>query len=271
MPVTQATVTPTVPVTQATDTPTAPVTTTPSATDTQCPQITIQSPADGGTVNAGNTVQVVAQAADNGPNDTGVSGFHYSASGDALTANVSQDLPLPQPQAAPTLRFTFTVKEAADLVTVTDKTITITVSASDAATPPNTCSQTITVTAIGTLDQCDGAISAEPSSGYDDDPVTITVAISGDAASLVTRVTTMNPGGEFPLQSQGNGVFQTTLYYHGQGSFTLSFTAYDASGTALCSGSIGLTALGPPPGSARTRAIPRQLPAGATGGATLRP
>jgi hypothetical protein len=87
----------------------------------------------------------------------------------------------------------------------------------------------------------------------------------------VNRVTTTSPGGEFPLQSQGNGVFQVTLYYGGEGPFTQSFTAYDVNGTVLCSGAIGLTALGPRPGSNAPLQSSRRMPAGATGGAFLRP
>ena len=91
---------------------------------------------------------------------------------------------------------------------------------------------------------CDGGIQAAPSSGHIDDPFTITVALTGPAAAHVARVTSSNPGGSYDLTKQGD-VYTVTLFFRGQGSFTLTFTALDADGHSLCSGSIGLTSLGP--------------------------
>ena len=233
------------------------------AKDTSCPDVFIQSPSDGGTVNAGSTVQVVATASDALPDDTGVKKFIYSASGDALTAGVSQTLPFPMPLPNPMLRFNFSVKQAADLVSVTDKTITVSVEAVDDA--GNTCGpDLIFLTAIGTLDQCDGGISTDNPSDCDGKPFTITVVIAGAAADKVTRVTSINPGGQFDLQKSGNS-YQVTLFYQGTGSFSLSFTAFDADGHSLCSGSIGLTATGPCPTASVSEggAADRAAPAGA--------
>jgi len=218
------------------------------ARDDHCPTVTIQEPAAGGTVNAGQTVTAVAVARDDQPDDTGVQLFKYSASGPALSAPVSQVLPLPQPQAAPTLRFNFTVKSAAELTDVDDRTITISVEALDAAKPPNSCgAQTTTVSVIGVLDRCEGGITVDHASGYIGDPFTISVALAGDGAASITRVTSINPGGQFDLQPQGGGLYTVTLFYQGTGSFTLRFVAFDATGSERCAGSIGLASLGPKP------------------------
>ena len=239
------------------------------AKDTSCPFVLISSPSDGGTVNAGSTVEVVATATDNGPGDTGVKHFIYSATGDALVAAVSQDLPFPMPLPAPDLHFTFSVKKAADLAGVMDKTITVSVEAVDDA--GNSCGpDVITLTAIGTLDHCDGGISAFPESGCDGMPFTVTVVISGANADKITRVTSTNPGCMgCDLQKQSDGSYQITLFYQGQGSFTLDFTAFDADGNGLCSGSIGLTATGvcqTSDSGADQTAL--RLPAGAVAGGT---
>ena len=239
------------------------------AQDTTCPVVLISSPSDGGTVNAGSTVEVDATATDDGPGDTGVKHFIYSATGDALVAPVSQDLPFPMPLPAPDLHFNFTVKQATDLSGVMDKTITVSVEAVDDA--GNSCGpDVITVTAIGTLDHCGGGISAVPQSGCDDMPFTVTVVVSGANADKITRVTSTNPGCMgCDLQKQPDGSYQITLVYLGQGSFTLNFTAFDADGNGLCSGSIGLTATGPcqTSGSGADQTTLR-LPAGAVAGGT---
>lgn len=218
------------------------------ARDTSCPTVTIQQPAAGGTVNAGETTLVVATASDSGPNDSGVTSFIYSASGPALVAPVAQTLPLPQPQANPTLRFNFAVKQPSELTEVEDKTIVISVEARDAAQPPNSCgAQTISVGVIGVLDRCNGGITTDNPAGYIGEAFTITVALTGAGADEITRVTSINPGGQFDLQSQGGGVYSVTLFYQGTGGFTLRFIAFDAAGEERCAGSIGLESLGPRP------------------------
>lgn len=216
------------------------------ARDTTCPTVSIQQPAAGGSVNAGETIQVVATASDAQPGDTGVKSFVYSASGPALVAPVAQTLPLPMPQANPTLRFNFTVKQPSELTDVEDKSITIAVEALDAAQPPNTCGpQTISVGVVGVLDRCNGGITTDNPDGYIGEAFTITVALAG--ADDVVRVTSINPGGQFDLQPRGGGVYTVTLFYQGRGGFTLRFIAFDAAGEERCSGSIALTALGPRP------------------------
>jgi hypothetical protein len=239
------------------------------AADSMCPAVMIDSPVTGAMVSAGSTVQVMATATDNGPGDTGVKTFVYSATGDALVAPVSQTLPLPQALPTAHLNFVFTVKSAADLATVMDKTITISVAAADNAIPmPNQCpAQTLAVTVLGTLDHCEGSITTDNPADYDGKPFTITVALTGDAVAKVVRVTSVNPGGSFDLAPQGNGVYTVTLFYQGQGAFTLTFTAFDVDGNTLCSGSIPLEALGPPPGSdLASRAFRFGAPAGAVRG-----
>jgi len=224
------------------------------ARDDTCPSLSIQQPASGGTVNAGETTTVVAVARDDGPTDTGVASFSYSASGPALTAQVSvPSLPLPMPQASPTLRFNFTVKQPSELTDVEDKTIVISVDAFDAAKPPNHCgAQTISVGVIGVLDRCQGGISVDNPSGFIDEPFTITVALAGEGADEITRVISINPGGQFDLESQGGNVYTVTLFYQGTGAFTLRFVALDAAGEERCAGSIGLESLGPEDEAAAT-------------------
>ncbi len=219
------------------------------ARDTSCPTVVIQQPAAGGTVNAGETVTVVAVASDAQPDDTGVKSFVYSASGAALTAPVSETtLPLPMPQAAPTLRFNFTVKQPDELTEDDDLNIAISVAALDAAMPPNNCGpQVISVSVIGVLEGCSGGIQASPPSGYIGDAFTITVALTGAGADQITRVTSVNPGGQFDLQPQGGGVYTVTLFYQGTGGFTLRFVAFDAAGEEQCAGTVALEALGPRP------------------------
>jgi hypothetical protein len=219
------------------------------ARDTSCPTVSIQQPAAGGTVNAGETVTVVAVASDSQPDDTGVKSFVYSASGAALAAPVPEiTLPLPMPQAAPTLRFNFSVKQPDELTEDDDLTIAISVAALDAAMPPNNCGpQIISVSVIGVLDTCSGGITTDNPSGYIGEPFTVTVALTGAGADEITRVTSINPGGQFDLQSQGGGVYSVTLFYQGTGGFTLRFVAFDAGGEERCAGTIGLESLGPEP------------------------
>lgn len=232
--------------------------------DDTCPAVTIQQPASGGTVNAGETVSVVAVARDDGPSDSGVQRFRYSATGAALTAPVAVELPLSMPQKSPTLRFNFTVKTAAELADVEDKTIVISVEALDAATPPNTCGpQTAAVEVIGVLDRCQGGITTDKPAGYIGEAFTVTVALTGEGADEITRVTSINPGGQFDLTPQGGGVYTVTLFYQGLGGFTLRFVAFDADGMERCAGSIGLEALGPRPESGIAAGAAASVPAGA--------
>ncbi len=231
--------------------------------DTACPRVTIHQPANGSTVNAGETFLVVATGTDDQPGDVGVARFRYSAVGETLATAVNQELPLPAPQAAPTLRFNVTTKPPDELAEGTNRTITISVEALDAAMPPNTCGpQTIAVEVIGIFDRCEGGIEVDNPAGYIDEAFTITVALTGEGADEITRVTSINPGGRFDLQSIGGGVYEVTLFYQGTGSFTLTFIALDAQGTERCSGSIGLESLGPESdeGAAAAR---QEVPAGA--------
>lgn len=218
------------------------VTINPPPADTTPPVVMITAPPDGGTVNAGETVQASVHASDNQPGDSGVQRVVIDVSGDALVGGAHADVTLPAVVPDTTQMVSFTVKSAADLANVTNKSIVITAQGFDAA--GNTASQSATVSVLGTLDMCDGGIQAAPTSGHIEDPFTITVAIAGPAASRVAKVTSTNPGGSYDLTKQGD-VYVVTLFFEGQGSFTLSFTALDADGHSLCSGSIGLTSLGP--------------------------
>jgi len=127
-----------------------PLTFTVGEEDTRCPQITITNPVDRSTASAGATVAVHAIATDNGANDTGVKRFVYSATGDALVAPVSQELPLPQPLPQSSLDFSFQVKDAAALAGVTNRTVAILVRAVDAA--DNACEQSVSVAVVGSGD-----------------------------------------------------------------------------------------------------------------------
>jgi hypothetical protein len=230
--------------------------------DTLCPQLMIQSPANGSTVNAGDIVTVVALARDNQPGDTGISRFRYSANGDALVAKVGpQDLIQPLlPEA--TLRFNFQVKSAAALASVTNRAITISVQAFDNAMPPLNCAaQIITVTAgappgtcgafpqPGDLPRCNdptsrAAIVLQPAQGYYDAPFTITLTITGPAAAQVVSGFARAPNSVF-LARQPNGSFQGTERFAAtQGSYPVVFLAYDERNNILCCGSTNLMSLG---------------------------
>ena len=89
---------------------------------------------------------------------------------------------------------------------------------------------------------------------------TVTVALTD--ADEVTRVTSVNPGGQFDLQPQGGGVYTVTLFYQGTGGFSLRFIAFDANGEERCSGSIGLESLGPRPEEGTAAQSRAALPAG---------
>jgi hypothetical protein len=231
----------------------------PQPKDTTPPQLTITAPPDGGTVNAGETFQASVHVSDNQQGDTGVQRVVVDVSGDAVVGGgAHSDVTLPTALPDATRLVPFTVKNAADLATVTNRSIVIKAQAFDAA--GNTVSQSATVSVVGTLDTCDGGIQANPPAGYIGDAVTISVVIAGPAAERVTRVTSINPGGSFDLTKSGD-VYTLTLFYQGTGTFALSFTAFDAGGNALCSGSVGLESLGSRPGSGATAAI---LPAGAS-------
>jgi hypothetical protein len=238
--------------------------------DMACPVVTITQPADGSTVNAGSTVVVAAQATDNQPDDTGVRQFHYTASGGALVAAVDKTIMFPKPLAAPTLNFTFVVKQAGDLLSSADRSIAVTVEALDDV--GNTCGpQTLSLTAAVMAQQCSGNISVDTPSGCDGTPFTITVTIPAPQAAQVARVTSTNPDCVgCDLQQQADGTYQITLFYQGEGSFTLDFTALAADGTALCSNSIDLDATGLCPGSAASRAV-QVRPAGTPAGGALQP
>jgi hypothetical protein len=232
--------------------------------DTRPPSVAIQRPAAGGTVNAGEGVTVMGDAVDNLDADTGVREIRFSASGEALKSPASSSTTLPMPERTTSISFDFAVKEAEDLSEIEDKTIRLTVEAFDEA--GNSQEETIVVTAIGDLEgECTGRLTAVPSSGYIGDAVVVSVVIDPPLDTEITRVSTTNPGGVFELQPQGGGVFSTTLFYQGTGSFVLSFTAFDAEGMARCSGSIGAESLGQRPGSGSAASAGEQTLAAAVG------
>lgn len=232
--------------------------------DTHCPQLTIQSPAGGSTVNAGSTVLVTAQATDNQPGDTGIRKFTYSATGAALVANVGpQDLPSVQPlPPQSTLHFNFQVKSAADLASVTDRMIRISVQAFDAAMPARDCApQVISVTAAAPPTQCEGdpkppsvipphcndptsgaRIEVQPSQGFNGVPYTVTVTITGPEAAQVMNVTALVEDGSttyshVALRRQPDGSFRDTLASrYVSGTHPIAFVAYDAHFNPVCCG-----------------------------------
>jgi len=85
-----------------------------------------------------------------------------------------------------------------------------------------------------------------PRSDFVGEPFVITVRIAPPFDSRIARVGTTNPVGQFDLEPQGQGRFMRTLFYEGDGPFTLSFSAFDSDGVVRCSGSIELESLGPP-------------------------
>jgi hypothetical protein len=102
--------------------------------DTTPPTVTILAPQDGGTVKAGDTVQISVRVTDNGPDDTGVKQVAVHADGPAVATGPSPEvvcLPMPLKQA--TRIVSFTVKSAADLANIADKQITVSAQAFDAA------------------------------------------------------------------------------------------------------------------------------------------
>ncbi|MDX2168301.1 MAG: hypothetical protein SF182_14600 [Deltaproteobacteria bacterium] len=231
------------------------------ATDDQCPIVTFEQPV--GNVNAGSQVLVVAHGSDNQPNDKGVTEFIYEATGPALVAPVSGRLPLPGPQPTSTLRFPISVKPSDELRDVDDLTIRISVTALDGGMHQTPCGAvTTTVNVLGVLDTCNGGIQVDKPAGYIGEAFTITVALVD--AETVTRVTSINPGGQFDLQPRGGGVYTVTLFYQGTGSFSLRFVAFDADSNELCSGSIGLESLGPKPEAGIAAVQFDNLPAGAS-------
>ncbi|MGH7786767.1 MAG: hypothetical protein ACRERC_07860 [Candidatus Binatia bacterium] len=232
--------------------------------DTTCPVVSFVQPVAGGTVNAGESVTVIAMASDAGPIDTGVKRLVGTASGAALVAPASVDVPLPVPRPSAELRFPFKVKDAKDLVDVVDRSIVISVDAFDAAMEPNHCGpQSITVNVIGVFEGCSGDIRVDNPSGFIGDPFTITVALTGAGADQITRVISTNPGGTFDLQSQGGGVYTVTLFYQNKGGFTLTFVALNAAGEERCSGSTALESLGPRETEGGAFLQGRRQPAGA--------
>ena len=239
--------------------------------DTHCPDLTIQSPTDGSVVAPGTTVTVVAPARDDQPGDTGVAKFNYSASGDALVANVGpQDLAFPAPLPQPTLRFNFEVKSEAALASVANRTINIRVQAFDAAMPPHDCgARTITVTASpppmcsgrsadefgsgGGQSNCsDGSsrmeLSPQPTQGYYSQKLTMTATISGPAAAKVVRVKDADVDA-YALPRQPDGSFRGLLPFAKRGPsggpYQLTFEALDAQGNPLCCASTTVTGIGP--------------------------
>ncbi len=212
--------------------------------DTMCPVVTIQGPM--GSVNAGDSRQASILVADNQMGDTGVKRVVVDISGEALVEAVHSDVTLPQAIPMATRLVPFAVKKAEDLANVMDKTITISAQAFDAAMPPNGCDpQMSTLTVLGVLDHCTGDITTSKAADCIGKPFTITVTLTGTAVANVDHVISTNPVGTFPLVPQGNGVYTVTLFFEGQGSFSLKFIALDKDNNELCSGSIGLTATGP--------------------------
>lgn len=103
--------------------------------DDACPTLTITRPVAGANLPPGAMVGVQAKATD----ETGVSEFRYTVTGDAVVSPITQPIviPLNPPQVNPSLDFRFRVENAATLETIPDWAITITVEAIDAL--GNTC------------------------------------------------------------------------------------------------------------------------------------
>lgn len=209
------------------------------APDTTCPEVYIESPDDGGVVNAGTTVGVIAHASD----EVGVKRFRYRASGDALVSSVMQELPLPSALTTADLRFNFAVKGVAALANVANRSIALSVEALDEA--GNSCeAATATLSVGGLWENCDGSISADKPIGHIGEAVTVTATVTGALATRVDEVIGYNPGGTFDLIPRGNGTFTLALTYQGIGKFKFGFTALDH-GDPVCDGAILLESTPP--------------------------
>ncbi|HUI26906.1 MAG TPA: IPT/TIG domain-containing protein [Candidatus Kryptonia bacterium] len=165
----------------------------PISTDDACPVVAIQSPAEGATVKAGDSVQVSVRVTDNQPDDTGVRKIRINATGDAVASPplpMETTLPLPLPQV--TRVAVFTVKSAADLASIANRNIVLSASATDDV--DNSCEpMTVTVTAGGppVISSVPATVSVGASmtilgSGFGETQGASTVTVGGKSASVIS-------------------------------------------------------------------------------------
>lgn len=87
---------------------------------------------------------------------------------------------------------------------------------------------------------CKGTIVASPTSGFDGDPVSVTITIDPSSTAKITRVVTHNPlcPNCDALQATKPNEFVLRQYYSGGGNatFQVQFDAYDAQNKIRCSG-----------------------------------
>jgi hypothetical protein len=161
--------------------------------DARCPDVTIQSPVTGSTVKAGDAVQISALVTDNQPDDTGVRTVRINATGDAVaTPPLPMELTLPMALPRLTRVGVFMVKSAADLASISNRTIIISASATDDA--DNSCEpMTLTVMAGGppVITSVPGTSDAGANitilgTGFGETQGTSTVTIGGKNASVIS-------------------------------------------------------------------------------------
>lgn len=217
--------------------------TVPVTSDTECPEVTIQSPPSGGTVQPDATVQISALVTDNRPDDTGVRIVRANATGAAVAqAPVPAEVTLPAPLPQFTRLAPFKVKPAADIAKIADRTINILAAATDDA--GNYCEKLISVTATGPP-----MISGVPATVDAGDPITIigagfgqiqgngSVAIGGKNAAVVswsdTQVVATVPadlnGKDIQVVVTVNGVASNTVTtkVRGPGDVHITLTWHD--------------------------------------------
>lgn len=203
------------------------------------PVVQIQSPQNGGRVRAGDTVQISVRLTDNQQNDRGVTAVKVEATGAAVASGPTPpelDLPVALPEA--TRVTSFTVRSAAELTNITERTITIRAEGTDAS--GNTAMHQITVMAGGPPSI--SAVVPSPVNGGESITITgtafgdvqgsSTVTIGGmtanvfswsntsigavvpeDLSGMVTVVVTVDGAASnaFPLTVLGSGDVQITL------------------------------------------------------------
>jgi hypothetical protein len=172
--------------------------------DDACPEVEIQSPADGAIVRAGDSVQISALVTDNQPDDTGVRTVRVNATGDAVASPpLPMEVTLPAPLPRVTRLATFMVRNAADLAGIANRSITISASASDDAR--NSCEpKTVTVTAGGPP-QITAVAPSPVGAGRN-------VTISGSGFGETQGSGTVTIGGlPAPVSSWSNATIQATV------------------------------------------------------------
>lgn len=210
--------------------------------DMQPPTVDIQQPADGGKVRAGDTVQVSVRLTDNMTGDSGVKRVRVEASGPAVaTGPTPAELTLPAALPQATRLTSFTIRSAAEVANLTNKTITITATGFDDAGNMATDTNTVTVggapviTSVSPSPVNAGANIRIIGEGFGENQGSSTVTIGGtasglaawsnnevlalvpeDSTGMVTVVITVDglASNAFPLTVLGSGDVQIQLIWN---------------------------------------------------------